>query len=122
MYVAFWCYLLLNIPLGFFFQKNPEGIMKAYCKEIGIEFSEKMLKWADDGDSIMQKWMICKENAMLLGQNGRGDIHKNAFESTGFGQPSELPDKNEMDEDVLEVADQCMLYYEKLLKAKLQAE
>ncbi len=93
--------------------------MKAYCKAIGIEFSEKMLKWADDGKSIMQKWMICKENAIMLGQS---DIHKNVFESTGFGPPSELPDKNEMDEDVLEVADQCMPYYEKLLKAKLQAE
>ena len=91
--------------------------MKAYCKEIWIEFSEKMLKWADDdGDSIMQKWMIAKENAVMV-----DDMHKNAFESTGFCEPTELPDREGMDEDVLEVVDKCMPYYKKLLMVKLQA-
>ncbi len=99
------------------FQRNPEGIMKDYCKEIEIEFSEKMLKWADDGDSIMQKWMIAKENAVMV-----DGIHRNAFESIGFGEPTELPDREGMDEDVLDVVDKCMPYYENLLKAKLQAE
>ncbi|XP_072049364.1 uncharacterized protein [Amphiura filiformis] len=100
-------------------QKNPEGVMKAYCKEIGIQYTEKILNWTDDGDAIMQKWMIAKESAMMLSST---TIHKNAFGSTGFGEPSELPDKSGMDEDIVEVVDKCMSYYEKMHKDRLQVE
>ncbi|XP_072049465.1 uncharacterized protein [Amphiura filiformis] len=100
-------------------QKNPEGIMKAYCKEIGLQYTENILNWSDDGDAIMQKWMIAKEAAVMLPSTS---IHKNAFGSTGFGEPSELPDKAEMDEDIVEVVDKCMPYYEKMHKDRLQVE
>ena len=93
--------------------------MKAFCKEINIPFTEKLIQWDSDGEDIMHKWMIARENA--FGQSFSG-LHKNTFSSTGFQPPSALPDKSEIDEDVVAVAEMSMRYYEAMYKERLMIE
>ena len=93
--------------------------MKAFCKEMSIPFNEKLIKWDDDGEDIMHKWMIARENAWNQSSEG---IHKNTFSSTGFQPPSDLPDKSELDEDIVAVAEMSMPYYEAMYKERLIIE
>ena len=90
--------------------------MKAFCKEMNIPFTEKLIRWDTDGEDIMHKWMIARENA--LNQSSAG-IHKNMFSSTGFQPPSDLPHKSELDEDIVAVAEISMQYYEAMYKERL---
>ena len=89
--------------------------MKAFCKEVNIPYTDKLLKWENTGGDIMQKWMIAKEISIGLDR-----IHKAAFDSTGFGPPKDLPDRAGLDEDVLEVVDKCISYYEKMHKERME--
>ena len=93
--------------------------MKAFCKEINIPFTEKLIKWDIDGEDIMQKWMIAKESVLIQTSTG---LHKNTFSSTEFQPPSDLPDKSELDEDVAAVAEMSMQYYEAMYKERLVIE
>ena len=65
----------------------------------------------------MQKWMIAKEISIGLDQ-----IHKAAFDSTGFGPAKDLPDRAGLDEDVLEVVDKCVPYYEQMHKERMKID
>lgn len=95
-------------------QRNPELMMKAYCKEMNIPFNDKLLNWEDDGDKIVAKWMVAKETVI-----GLNKVHANAFGSTGFGEPSPIPDVTSFDEDVREVIEKSMPFYEEMYKARL---
>ena len=94
---------------------NTSGVMKCYCDAMGIQFSESLLSWPAGEEAMLQKWMTPKE---LL--EGGKMAHVETFKSTGFGPPSPLPDRSELPEDVLEVADASMEYYDKLYEQRLK--
>lgn len=86
---------------------------------MNITFTENILNWKDTGEDLMQKWMMPRE---LMLMQAFKDIHKNSFETSAFGEPSELPNRDTLDEDVLEVADKCMTYYEEMYKHRVLIE
>ena len=48
---------------------NPEGIIRAYCKEVGIDYSPKMLNWDTEDDhqrakEAFEKWKGFHEDAI----------------------------------------------------------
>lgn len=48
---------------------NPEGIIRAYCKEVGIEFTPKMLVWETEEEQkaakeAFEKWKGFHEDAI----------------------------------------------------------
>ena len=93
--------------------------MKAFCKEINIPFTERLIKWDIDGEEIMQQWMIAKESVLV---QTISKLHKNTFSSNEFQPPSDLPDKSELDEDIVAVAEMSMQYYEAMYKERLIVE
>jgi hypothetical protein len=41
------------------FQNNPEGIMRAWCKVVGIEFKPEAMKWEQEWRSEYSHWEAC---------------------------------------------------------------
>ncbi|XP_072025507.1 uncharacterized protein [Amphiura filiformis] len=115
--------------------ENPKEILEAYCKEIGIPFTEDLLTWPA-GDEVMTKlWMVPKQSILIFRILGFGD---KAFAHTEFKKlpvpafdgsskddefmnmikqfPSTLPISME---DVKEVIDSEMPYYEEMFSKRL---
>ncbi|XP_072019567.1 uncharacterized protein [Amphiura filiformis] len=61
--------------------ENPKEMLEAYCKEVGIPFTEDLLTWPA-GDDVMTKiWMVPKQTILTFRSIG---LHDATFASTGF--------------------------------------
>ncbi|XP_072043357.1 uncharacterized protein [Amphiura filiformis] len=99
--------------------EDPEGILSAYCTSTGISYSQNLLQWPAGTDEVLNRWIIQKE---VLCVPRLLEVFRKCFDSTCFGPPMPLPDRNELPEDVLQLADSCMPYYEKLYEQRLRAK
>ncbi len=82
---------------------NPRTQLTALCSAIGLEFHESMLSWAEGPKSYDGVWA----------PHWYGTVHK----STGFaGAEGALP---ELPDNLRQIADQCMPFYERMQSAKL---
>ena len=135
----------MNIPSGYFFRelydlfeyvkthrdpspvvidaddllRDPKGILSAYCKHSGIKYNDSLLQWPAGTDEIFKRWIIQKEvvcNWRVL------EVFKKCFDSTCFGQPTQIPDRANLSPDVLQLTDACMPIYEKLYEQRLQVK
>ncbi|XP_072025492.1 uncharacterized protein [Amphiura filiformis] len=95
---------------------NPYQMMHSYCDSLDIPFDESLLTWPAGNDAMLRRWICPKE----LIVNGYSMSHEATFKTTGFGKPAPIPDRSELPDDVLEVADASMLYYDKLFEQRLQ--
>ncbi len=94
-------------------QSNPDSVLRQYCEAVGTEFTEKMLQWSP-GVDVVKTWKISKQ---LLGSGIHETdfpFYKTAMESSEFFPPRRLPERSELDEDILSCADIGMPYYEAL--------
>ncbi|XP_072048830.1 uncharacterized protein [Amphiura filiformis] len=92
-------------------QNHPESILPQYCKAIGVPYTDDMLHWKP-GTDLLKDW---KFSMQYLGgglQHGEWGFYKTVLESTQFFPCKKLPDRDELDDDVLECADICLPYYE----------
>ena len=65
--------------------RNPKAVLEAYCKELGIPFSEELLTW-EAGDEVMTKhWVVPKQAILSYRMIG---AHNTTFASTGFTPPA----------------------------------
>ena len=96
---------------------DSKRVLKAYCQELGIPYSDDLLHWKPGGECMEELWITAKEG--IQSQN-LGSPHAETFSSTCFGAPSKLPDRSELPEDVLYCADKCMKYYDEMYANKLQ--
>ncbi|XP_072037050.1 uncharacterized protein [Amphiura filiformis] len=100
-------------------QANPSSVLRQYCHLLGVEFKESMLQW-EAGDKIVDTWiaskMILQGNKMEEG----GGFYEDAFKSTEFHPPRELPSRDQIDPDLLPVIDQCMPLYEKMYSMRIR--
>ena len=94
---------------------DPRGILSALFKEIGLPFDEKILEW-EAGDAVTEQWFSAK---VFLQGNQVWPYYKNAFASTHFMKPGELPDRSSLPDDVIRCVDACMPYYEKMYAQRL---
>ena len=97
--------------------KNPAGIMKAYCEAVGIPFSNDLLKWKAGRDCMDNQWMTAKEH---IACHNIGGHHRETFESTCFGNPRKVPDRSDLDADVLHKSDISMKYYNDMYANRLR--
>ena len=98
-------------------QNHPAAILSQYCQAVGIPFTEDMLHWTPGIDEV-KNWKI---SSQLLGHgihNGEWGCYKTAMESSEFLPCEKLPDRNELDDDVVECADISMPYYKKLYEMR----
>ena len=96
---------------------NPKIILEAYCREMGIPFSESLLHWPAGEDVMYKKWKIQKEVVIL---HQLGGVHQETFASTGFGVPTQLPNRADLTLDVLQLSDASMVYYNALYEKRLK--
>ncbi|XP_072020384.1 uncharacterized protein [Amphiura filiformis] len=91
---------------------NPTSIMRQYCELLGIPFSETMLEWPS-GTEIIKSWKGARE--LLLGNlHEAGGYYDVAMKSTRFHQPTEMPKREDLSEDILKCVDHSMPYYQKM--------
>ncbi len=100
---------------------DPESVLKAYCRETGLSFSYEMLHWKPDS-SMWNQWIIPKDTSfkwwyrsLLYGYN---PTHKTSFSKAGFSEKVDLPEK--VDDDVMELAEASMEYYNELYEQRLK--
>jgi hypothetical protein len=86
------------------FSENPEGIVAAYCKKLGIPFMPEALSWEPREVPEWKMW---------------NSWHQEAQESTGI---SKLSSKEvTLSEELEEVYRRCLPYYEALHGERLLA-
>ena len=98
-------------------QKNPGGVLKAYCTAVGIPYTDDLLQW-DSSDDIIKTWKIRRE-VLQLHQLGSFTFLDNAFRSSEFVKPSDTIPRSELSEDDLKCIDFCIPFYEKMYRDRL---
>ena len=85
-------------------RENPEGMMRALCQGLGLEYSPKMLNWAAGPKPYDGVWAPV----------WYGAVHR----STGFaGAEGPLPD---LPQELRRISDAALPYYEHLARYKLR--
>ncbi|XP_072047606.1 uncharacterized protein [Amphiura filiformis] len=108
--------------------ENPKEMLEAYCKEIGIPFTEDLLTWPA-GDDVMTKiWMVPKQTILTFRTVG---MHNGTFAHTGFQTKSSstIGDSSSAEEELMipptvsQIASQLLdrecPYYEELYAERL---
>ena len=99
-------------------QNHPALILQQYCKAVGIPFMENMLHWTPGINEDMKKWKISSQLVGGMIHDGEYDVYKTAMESSEFLPCKKLPDRNKLEEDIVECSDIGMPYYEKLYEMR----
>lgn len=97
--------------------RRPGTFLKAYCQAVGIPYSDSLLQWESGRDCMDKRWMISKEQ---IATHNHGGYNRNTFASTCFQSPGPLPERSELDEDVLYCSDACMGYYQEMYENRLK--
>ena len=87
--------------------RDPKGMLKNLCTNIGIDYTESMLKW-DEKQQI--EWNAEKEYL----EADKKIFHGNSLSTTGFFPWKPLPDLDEMPKVVQEYVDVSLECYERL--------
>ena len=98
-------------------QNDPVSILQQYCQAVGIPFTEGMIYWSS-GVDVVKYWKIASQ---LIGGGihvGEYGFFKTAMDSSEFLPCKKLPERHELEEDILECADISMPYYEKLYEMR----
>ena len=98
-------------------QRNPGGVLKAYCAAVGIPYTDDLLQW-NTSDDIIKTWKIRKA-VLQLHQEGAFPFLDKAFRSSEFMKPSEETPRSDLSEDDLKCIDFCLPFYEKIHKERL---
>ncbi|KAJ3056774.1 hypothetical protein HK097_004346 [Rhizophlyctis rosea] len=89
-------------------REDPERVIRRYCEEVGVEFSEGMLEWEE---GMPEQWKV-------WGDRGWHDV---AVKSTGIGK---VEKKQEEEEEVpgyvREVVERCMPIYRQMWESRIR--
>ncbi|XP_072041026.1 uncharacterized protein [Amphiura filiformis] len=100
-------------------QTSPASIMRQYCDAIGIPFNESMLQWPAGTDHL-DDWIINSTFVSINKIPENGGFYEAAFNSTHFKAPSKIPSRSDLTDDILELVDASMPYYEKLYEMRIK--
>ncbi|XP_072019656.1 uncharacterized protein [Amphiura filiformis] len=100
-------------------QANPSSVLRQYCHLLGVEFKESMLQW-EAGDKIVDTWIASKTYLQWSKMEEGGGFYEDAFKSTEFHPPKELPSREQIDPDLLPVIHQCIPLYEKMYSIRIR--
>ncbi len=100
-------------------QSNPASILRQFCQRVEIPYSDSLLEWPADRD-IMKTWKgsrVALQGNMLKNEGG---FFENALRSTGFHPPKPTPKRSELPEDLLDVCDYSLTFYEQMYQLRLK--
>ena len=92
---------------------QPARVLSHYCQDIGVPYTDDMLQWTS-GTDVVKRWKI---SSQLCGgglHDSEWGFYKTAMESSYFLPPKKLPERSELEEDVLACADDVMPFYDKM--------
>ena len=102
-------------------QTNPESIMRQYCEAVGLPFQESYLHW-ENGEERLYQWRMCR-NVLYGGlEDEYGAWYRSAVESTHFLPPQPLPSRQDLSNDVLEIVDVVLPYYQRLYDMRIKPD
>ncbi|XP_041457118.1 branched-chain-amino-acid aminotransferase-like protein 2 [Lytechinus variegatus] len=94
-------------------QRNPSAVLPLYCKAVGLPFTNNMLGWENAPLDDIQSWnTTCNINV----QTG---FFEGVLSTTRFSPPKDLPSRDELTPDVIELADEALPFYEEMYKNRL---
>ncbi|XP_072014835.1 uncharacterized protein [Amphiura filiformis] len=111
--------------------ENPKEMLEAYCKEIGIPFTEDLLTWPAGDDVMTEIWMVPKQTILTFRTE---NMHEGTFTSTGFHAakaPTPIGDSSSAEEELMNqippdasqmlkgMVDREFPYYEELYAERL---
>ena len=105
--------------------ENPKEMLEAYCKEVGIPFTEDLLTWPAGDDVFTNRWMVPKQTILTFRKE---NVHEGTFASTGFQIKAPTGDAEEEElkkvpiivSQILKgIADREYPYYEELYAERL---
>ena len=85
--------------------ENPKEILEAYCKEIGIPFTEDLLTWEAGDDVMTKQWMVPKQTILTFRAVG---AHEGTFASTEFKKPATSPGEVNMEQIMKQIPPKIM--------------
>ncbi|XP_071496647.1 uncharacterized protein [Diadema antillarum] len=92
---------------------NPAPVLRQFCEAVGLPYSESLLQWTGSPE-VAKSWKWPGENIykdeVFLGV---------AKYSTHFTPPAAVPAWEEVRDDVRELAEKAMPYYDDMLKHRL---
>ena len=92
-------------------QNHPASILSQFCKATGIPYTDELLHWSS-GIDLLKDWKIGREVVGGGLEHGDWGFFKTLLETTEFFPSKTFPEKEDLDDDVLECAELSMPYYE----------
>ncbi|XP_072029745.1 uncharacterized protein [Amphiura filiformis] len=100
-------------------QNNPASTLRQFCEAVGIPYNDSLLEWPGNRD-IMKTWIgsrIALQGNLLENEGG---FYENALRSSSFLPSTATPNRSELSEDVLKVADDALPFYEQMYQMRLK--
>ncbi|XP_071498277.1 uncharacterized protein [Diadema antillarum] len=91
---------------------NPAPVLREFCEAVGFPYSESLLQWSGSPE-VAKEWKWPGEN-MYKDENYLGA----AKNSTHFTPPAAVPAWEEVTDDVRELAEKAMPYYEDMIQRR----
>ena len=95
---------------------NPSVMLPKYCKAVGLPYTTNILEWKPSLDGILSWKWGCETSQHTGPQTGYQD---RMLSSTGFFPPRDLPSRDILTRDVIELADAALPFYEEMYKHRL---
>ncbi|XP_033114190.1 branched-chain-amino-acid aminotransferase-like protein 2 [Anneissia japonica] len=99
---------------------DPEGTLRLYCQQLGIRFTENLVRWWKR-DSVFKEWRMSvmerKEQTLLA-------FYENAFHSEGFQSTNQSPtiSSSQLSEDANYCIKVNLKYYQRLHDVRIRPE
>ncbi|XP_071479209.1 uncharacterized protein, partial [Diadema antillarum] len=94
---------------------KPAETLRAYCKAVGLPYSESLLEWSASTDSL-KTWKAAGDSLVT----GLVKAHRAAMKSSEFLPPSKFPDQSQLTPDVIRCTEGVMKYYNEMHEHRLK--
>ena len=100
-------------------QSNPTSILRQFCEDVGIPFTDSLLEWPAGGD-IMRTWRASRISLQGNLIENRGGFYEDAMKSQGFLPLKPTPTLGDISQDLQEAVKQSMPLYEQMRELSIR--
>ena len=100
-------------------QNSSASVLKQFLDHFDIPYKDSFLQW-DSGHEFLNNWVASKQYISTNLLDGEQGWYQKAFCSSSFRPASPLPSRESLTEDLRDVVDTVMPWYEELYSYKIQ--
>ncbi len=100
-------------------QNNPASVLKQFLEHFNISYNDSYLKW-DSGHDFAKNWTASKQYISTSDLDGEHGWYYKAFGSSSFKPASPLPSRDSLTQDLRDVVDTVMPWYEEMYKYRIE--